>query len=811
MKRSWIVALVCIAVVLVGGAPAPARSASPNPQTGLKMEAEAAFDGYFKYGEWLPVWVQLENSGPDLDAEARVRVPGSWGTISFVAPVSLPGGSRKRIPLYVLPNNFSHTLELELTAGGQVLLSQKVAVNPLANISYLVGMLAPQRGALSFIAGVSLPGQERPITLVDLALSELPERPEGLRSFDTLILNDTDTSSLTPQQQVALVSWVRQGGRLVIGGGPGAQQVAAGLPDVLLPFVPHGEVELATLAGLANFAQAEAIRVPGPFVVATGEQSPGHTLAEQNAWPLVRERVVGRGSVYFVALDLAISPFDAWTGTAAFWERLLAPGAAYPDWLPRDVSIRQMQAGPMTYALSRLPTLDLPSIRGLSLLLVLYILLVGPVNYLALRWRNRLHWAWVSVPLITLAFSGGAFGLGFALRGTDLILNKIAVIELQPDGSADVTSYLGLFSPARQSYAIEVGGGTLLSPLTPDYNPWGPVAANTGGEIAFVQGEPGYVRGLAVNQWSMQTFMTEGLWANLGRIEGELQVEGETLVGTVRNQTGYTLTDTALILGNRFVHLGDLSPGQAAPVTMELIELQSQNMGQPLSYALFQDQLVQSGPGGPPREAELKRAVLQSVFEQGAGFEFTSSVVAFGGSDRPRRGLLLIGWLNQAPPEVRVAGRTPSQQTTALLYASLAYDLPRTGDISLPPGLIPGKLVQMPAEGGMCGSSTTAIWLGRGEAIFEFQVPDEARDVRVQSLTLAIGSDGGGWWQPPEVAVYAWDEERWLAVNEPIIGINLISDADGLMSSDGLVRIRLGADANQGGCLYPELGLEGER
>jgi hypothetical protein len=117
----------------------------------------------------------------------------------------------------------------------------------------------------------------------------------------------------------------------------------------------------------------------------------------------------------------------------------------------------------------------------------------------------------------------------------------------------------------------------------------------------------------------------------------------------------------------------------------------------------------------------------------------------------------------------------------------------------------------MPAEGSTCGSSTTAIWLGRGEAIFEFQVPEEARDVRVERLTLAIGSDGGGWWQPPEVAVYAWDEERWLAVNEPIIGVNFISDADGLMNSDGLVRIRLAADANQGGCLYPELGLEGVR
>jgi hypothetical protein len=44
------------------------------------------------------------------------------------------------------------------------------------------------------------------------------------------------------------------------------------------------------------------------------------------------------------------------------------------------------------------------------------------VNYLLLRWQKRLHEAWITIPLITIVFSIGAFGLGYALRGTNLIL-----------------------------------------------------------------------------------------------------------------------------------------------------------------------------------------------------------------------------------------------------------------------------------------------------------------------------------------------------------------------------------------------------
>jgi hypothetical protein len=784
------------------------------------MQAEAAFGGLVKYGEWLPMWVSLENSGADLEAEVQVTLVGSLGATTFAAPVSLPMGSRKRLPVYVLPNNYSHELEVNLVAAGEVLLSNKVPIHPQSNRRFLVGLVAPERGALTLLSAASLSGQDRPKELVDLAPVDLPERVEGLRSFDLLVLNDVDTSSLSPEQAAALETWVRDGGRLVIGGGAGAQRTAAGLPATLLPLSPQGMKEVDALPALAVFAAADAIRVPGPFVVATGAPREGRTLAELEDLPLLRERAVGDGAVDFVALDLAVTPFDAWTGTAAFWEQLIGPGAAYPEWLPTDMSARQMQASSMSYAVTNLPSLDLPSVRWVGLLLVLYVILVGPANYLVLRRRKRLHWAWLTIPLLTIAFSAGAFGVGYALRGTGLILNRIAVVEARTDGTASVQSYLGLFSPAQQAYDIEVEGGGLLAPLNPDYDPWGmrPVLpSSTGGAAAsnsviFLQGEPGRIRGLGVNQFSMATFVTEGTWSDFGRITGDLRLEGDELVGTIYNETARTLLDAVLVLEDRFVHLGDLAPASETPVTMSLSGLADGRVGPSLGYRLFEEQLTQAGIGGPPsREVQLKQSLVDRLFDQNGRPTFVASTRGQSRGNASQT-IELLAWLQAAPPDVQVAGRTLDQQTLALLHLPLAYRLPDHGPVSLPPGIIPGVLLQTPDQGGLCGPDTTSVWIERGDALLEFQVPLGTQELQIEALNLSLATDGGvpPGAVPPDVALYDWRTMTWRDLEDAAVGLHRIADPAGLVRADGLVRVKLSSDGNrQGGCFYVDLGLEG--
>ncbi|MBN1639843.1 MAG: hypothetical protein JXA09_01315 [Anaerolineae bacterium] len=805
MKKRWAL-LLAMALLVTPVVSVAADDAAP----GLEMQVAAAFGGHFKYGEWLPIWVQLGNSGPDREIEVHVRVTGSWGETTYGAAVSLPSGARKRVPVYVMPNNYSRALAVQIVEGGAVVSEARVDVHPHYNAEYLVGLVAPQRGALALIPSATLAGVERAITLVDLSLDHMPDRAEGLRSLDSLVINDVDTSSLSAGQKAALEGWVRQGGHLVLGGGAGAQRTTQGIPEALWSTRTQALLEVDELPGLEAYAGGVPVRVAGPFVVADLETEDGRAGAAQGQVTLVHGRQVGAGRVNVVALDLAGAPFDAWAGTLPLWGRLLLSSAAYPVGLPQDMSPRQMVSSQMNYALSALPALALPSAQWLAVLLGAYVFLVGPANYVFLRWRGKLQWAWLTIPAITLVFSGGAFALGYLLRGTDLILNKVAVATMQPDGTALVRTYLGLFSPSQQSYEITVEGSGLLSPLEQEGQPFSGAAAGVPAKTVFLQGRPAQVRGLAVNQWSMQTFVSEDVWQDAGGIAADLTVDGDALVGAVRNETSLLLEDVVLILGTSFVRLGDLQPGATADVSLPIGGANGGPMGAPLSYRLFEDAFNEPGPNGIAREVQFKQIVLDSVFETGGKFGILSSGSGLRNVSGGSAQLYVVGWFDEAPPLVRVGERRPAEQTMGLLYAPLTYRLGTEGGLAIPPGLIGGVLSQYPQEGGPCGPGDgAAVYIGRGAAVFDFALPAEVGG-DVQTIVVQIGSDGG-WGGAPGLALYDWDAAQWVEVDDPVLGRNIVQGSRGFVSEDGLVRVQLASTGVESGCYYVDLGVEGEQ
>ena len=128
---------------------AQAQSPEPAVDSPVAIKIEPAFEGNFKYGEWLPIYVELENNGSDLDATLRIPIQSSSGTIVYAASVELPAGAKKRLPIYVLPNNFTRQIDLELYAGEVLIGSERFGVHPNPNVNFLVGLISPQRGALS--------------------------------------------------------------------------------------------------------------------------------------------------------------------------------------------------------------------------------------------------------------------------------------------------------------------------------------------------------------------------------------------------------------------------------------------------------------------------------------------------------------------------------------------------------------------------------------------------------------------------------------------------------------------------------------
>ncbi len=778
----------------------------------VALSVRPHFGGYYKYGEWLPLRATVTNTGADLRAELRVAIQSGNTRTSYAVPAPLPSGAHKEITLYVLPPSFARSLTVDLIADDQVIASAQANVYAIRNITYVVGVIAPDPDPYKVMAGMDLDEGRRPVEVVPFPLADLPERAEALRTFDALIIADSDTLSLSPAQADALRMWVGHGGRLILAGGPGAERTLAGLPADLRPAELH-RATLSELIMLAEFAHVEPLSPGGEFAAAIPAPSFGRGLVVQGNQTLVSEKRLGKGWINYLAFDPARSPFAAWAGMRAVWATLLTPGSAYSPNLPPDASEAQVMAQRLAYTVTNLPSLDLPSIHWLVILLGLYIVLIGPINYLVLRRWRRLDWAWLSIPALTVAFAGMSFGIGYGLRGGEVILHQISVVQKTSPGSpAQIRSYVGIFSPSRRAYTLEVGDGALVSLLNSEPERFGGPFEPT--SMTIVEGNPTMVHDLAINQWAMQGVQIEQIapgeeW----EIAANWKYDGAHVKGTLHNGSSYNLTDLVAVVGSRYARLGDAPPGIRLDIAAKLEG--GDAVGPPFPYALF-EKLWQPGDTAPPRDLMLKQSLLSGVFEGPNG-------------PYPPAGLTLIAWLDRSPITVAIADdkahcpapclrkafsqpRAVGHHQTTLLVLTLPLDLSGQ-EVTIPPGMIAPRLLESQGEAGICGPGGR-VYLGpTGKATLEYLLPPELLGMTITEMTLSIVLTVDPSAGIPTAALYDWEAGTWVEQRNLRRGDNAIERPGRFIHPDnGALRLQLSGEGFRGSdCILYELSLKAAR
>ncbi|HSL98411.1 MAG TPA: hypothetical protein VK831_07550, partial [Candidatus Deferrimicrobiaceae bacterium] len=329
-------------------------------------------------------------------------------------------------------------------------------------------------------------------------------------------------------------------------------------PDALLPFRPVAtrEIDAASLRGLLGSLPDGAASLPAM----AGPLARGRALVSSGDQAVVAELTYGGGRVTILGFD----PTTPWLAESAsvrgLWRGLLPARGTEAALFTDDNQI--------VSSVYNLPSLALPPIQGLLILLAAYILVIGPLNYLVLKRLDRREWAWVTMPALVAAFAVVAFGYGLTLRGTDIVVNELAIVRGAPDTTeASAQVYFGVFSPTRSTYLVEVGGGALLA--APLNDPFG----GDGSILDVLQGtgteRPSAVRNLTVGTSSLRTIRAE-VTATAPLMGAELRLAEGVLTGTFHNRSDQTLEHVAVVLGSSVATLGDVPPGASVPVRLQL-------------------------------------------------------------------------------------------------------------------------------------------------------------------------------------------------------------------------------------------------
>lgn len=679
----------------------------------VSMEARILLQGHTRTGSWMAIEVQFENSGPAVQGELRIA-GGSQGRTRFSVQVDLPTESRKTYVLHAQPPAFGRSVKVELVAGDSTVVSADVAYLIHDGSQLIVGVVAEKPQGIIGELDLDPNAQGVAPAIVSLGVADLPERLEGWATLDRLIWQDVDSNSLTSAQLAALRGWIAGGGRLIIAGGTAGIGTLSGFPDDLLPYRPSATLDIAadSIAGLVGPLPVDATDLPA----LAGAPGTGRTLAISGDRVVAGELDYGSGSIVLLGFDPTTAWLAASKSVESMWRGLLPNRVVGGPVITTDDS-------QIVSAVSQLASLALPPIGGLVALLAGYIVLIGPINYLVLRRLDRRELAWITMPALIGIFAVSAYWFGTALRGTDLIVNEVAIVRGAPgatEGTAQV--YLGVFSPTRATYQVEVPGGALLAaPINGDF------FGGNAGSLDVVQGDPSLVRNLDVGFGSLRTIRAESA-TTVPLVDAELALVDGVLTGTVRNGSEQALEKVAVVLGGAVAIVGDIAAGEEKPVTLRP---GGNAFQQPLADRIF----GQAFFGDPSQLTDegLRQRVRYSVLSQ-----LTYDPMWGNTGNLSSSGAVILAWGRDEVLDIRIENQTARRNANVLYY--LPVDVAISGKTAFPNDLMHSTVVS--ADAAFFGKDPWSMNLGSGSMTIAYEPISFEGSLVATELVFGLGFGG---------------------------------------------------------------------
>jgi hypothetical protein len=795
-QRFHLPARLTLAGILVSLALPALSTAAQAKNSDVSLSVHLGYQDVVKPGGWMPVTVDAKTTGPGVDGTLEVQEslssqPGVTGLTIYDQPISLATGASKRVRLYVDVETTGATITARILVDGRVAASQDAL--PSGSTSALVAVISDQSAAFDEFAAIHPGGIAARV--VHLRADEIADSAIPLRAFDILAIDDFATDSLTARQRAAIGDYVDAGGALLIGTGAAWHKTLAGLPASLLPMQPDG----TTVVDSSSLG-ASAVEI------ATGSLTNGHPWLSQNAYPLLVERPVGAGMVTMATFDWTQQPVAINAHTREVMRQVMAraffgPGGSAQNFaygiggpgfgLGSQPSVASKSSA-LTSVLGNLPGLDLPSLQLTGALVLLYVLIVGPLNYIVLGALHRRALAWVTVPVIAVVAAAGAYGAGVFTKGRSVQINQVAIIHVQRGWDhAYEEVYTGVIPPSRGDYQANIGGeGLLISPIA-NTNGFNGGCCAPGSLKVNVASNDVTLPGMTA--FSLGGFATESI-TSAPPLSAHLQLVNGQITGTIENHSRTTFTDAVLIAGDSYQTIPSLKPGSTATVSLTPKAVNA--FGQPLYTRIYNSNYYGGGfgPGGPSVTAaqrdQFAKTQILSLLPTGIGFKGITSATS----------PLLVAWTHDAVQSVTVNGTHP--RSTAMSAVALSLSVDQIGAGPLPGGVVVGRIVDVVGDSSGNGPPGM-LMLQNGSVTYEF-APVLTAGARLSGASISavnpygpkFGGPPGG--SSPSVTGQVWDWSRgaWIDLAYQDNGTTAIPD-NAIDPGSGMIRLRV-STANSG-------------
>jgi len=567
----------------------------PSARAAVRFDMFVGYENQVPQGNWFPIAFEAQNDGPSFTALLEVSSDTYNANQTRRMVVELPTGTTKRfsIPVFTAAN-FNQTWTARLIDERGKVRAEQQSTRARRPNQFVIPLAGAMTRALPALPEMKNRQDDLRPAVSRLLPSVFPDNPIALNGLDTIYLSSERAFDLKVPQVNALMAWLHGGGHLVVGmeqlnhlAGPGEwlrrllPMDTAGMGSVTAhselqnwvssrerfdgadyEFTSSGQAGRRSQSATFDNPFAKLAADPkfeeSPMQVVTGRLRDGKALIGTSSSPLAVKANRGRGQITLLTFAPELEPFRSWKNAPYFWAKMV-------DLPPELVAQENFSRYPGRFIDGVFGgMIDSRQIRKLPvgwllLLLIGYLLVIGPFDQYWLKKLNKQMLTWITFPAYVAFFSLLIYFIGYKLRAGETEWNELHVVDVMPHGAvADLRgwSYGSIYSPvnARYAFACDQPFATMRGEYMGNYGGGQETSRST-----IEQRADGFESVASVPVWTSQLFVTD--WWRQGTAPFSAVVTLQSV--TMQNNLDTALTSAKLVVDNQVFELGEVPAKQS--------------------------------------------------------------------------------------------------------------------------------------------------------------------------------------------------------------------------------------------------------
>lgn len=549
----------------------------------MRLDVFVGHDGILTQGGFFPVIFEVFNDGPAFNGLLELT-PGQFGQGQVrQVVVELPTGTLKRliIPVFSAQQYSASLWNVRLIDERNKVRAETTSRQIRKNNPFNIPLLGALSRTAPLLPEIKPSGQDLKPMVARLQPDLFPDNPIALEGLDTIYLSAEKALDLKVNQVNALLSWVQSGGHLVVGIEQiihvnGAEWLRNILPCTVTDLTTvrqHPELQTWVTSAIGRTGQSifqnrdvrdhpySKLRSDShfesePLQVATGKQIDGKVLIGPENLPLAIAAKRGRGQITALTFAPELEPFSSWINRSHFWSKMIG--------LPPELLEKSDYNSYAGYSIDGVfgAMIDSKQVRKLPvgwllLLLVGYLIVIGPLDRYWLRKIGKQMLTWITFPIYVVLFSALIYFIGYKLRAGETEWNELQVVDILPVGDRALLrghTFASVYSPVNATYRLK--SDLPYSTLRGEF------MRSAGGQetskaVVRQQGNS-FDADISVPVWTSQLYVNEWWKPAAAPLQISVVSKGSDWEVTVDNRLDTRLENLMIAIEGRIIPLGPL-------------------------------------------------------------------------------------------------------------------------------------------------------------------------------------------------------------------------------------------------------------